>query len=123
MSDARDPVERLGWRCRGCGHLCKDTARDMKLHRRAGAIACCPEREMAPVRLSDEAEIAARERAAREKALREAADLLRARATALRLKDEIERGVPAGMGVSWHADTIDGDAAAILALIDKEAAP
>lgn len=40
-----------GWMCDGCGRLTKNPERDLQELRRIGAISCCPERNMLPVKV------------------------------------------------------------------------
>ena len=44
-----EAADKLGWHCIGCGHICGDPDRDLHILRKAGARACCPEREMEPL--------------------------------------------------------------------------
>ena len=42
-------ADQLGWHCIGCGHICGDPEKDLRILKKAGALACCPEREMEPL--------------------------------------------------------------------------
>lgn len=42
-------VDDIGYHCISCGHVCGDPQADLKILRKAGAKACCPEREMEPL--------------------------------------------------------------------------
>jgi len=42
-------ADTLGYCCSGCGHLCGNPIRDLKMIHDAGGISCCPERDMRPL--------------------------------------------------------------------------
>ena len=46
---AANNADKLGYHCIGCGHICGDPKKDMRILRKAGARSCCPEREMEPL--------------------------------------------------------------------------
>lgn len=41
--------DRTIYECAGCGTVTRDCAAQMALYKRAGALSCCPERNMVPV--------------------------------------------------------------------------
>lgn len=43
-----------GYYCTGCCHLCEDPKRDLEILQKSGAVACCPERKMVPLRSETE---------------------------------------------------------------------
>jgi hypothetical protein len=49
-------ADELGWHCTGCGHICGDPEKDLNILKKAGAIACCPERKMEPLSAAIRAE-------------------------------------------------------------------
>jgi hypothetical protein len=65
LESAAEKADELGCYCTGCGHICGDPERDLRILQRAGAVSCCPERKMEPLSLfirslaSDPAEVAA----------------------------------------------------------------
>jgi len=42
-------ADELGHHCVGCGHLCGNPERDLKIIKMAGGVSCCPEREIEPL--------------------------------------------------------------------------
>ncbi len=42
--------DRTIYECTGCGTVTRDRAAQMALYKRAGALSCCPERNLVPVR-------------------------------------------------------------------------
>lgn len=47
--------DRTIYECTGCGTVTRDRAAQMALYKRAGALSCCPERNMVPVKLAEPA--------------------------------------------------------------------
>lgn len=45
-----DTPDRTIYECTGCGTVTRDRAAQMALYKRAGALSCCPERNMVPVK-------------------------------------------------------------------------
>lgn len=52
------------YECAGCGRLCRDPEADLAALRAKGAISCCPERRMEPIRAALEPAPAAQAREA-----------------------------------------------------------
>ncbi len=46
---SEDAPDRTIYECTGCGTVTRDRAAQMALYKRAGALSCCPERNMVPV--------------------------------------------------------------------------
>jgi len=46
MSDANPTIDPIGYRCDGCGRLCRDPYADLSSIKAAGGRSCCPERKM-----------------------------------------------------------------------------
>ena len=65
LERAAKKANDLGYYCTGCGHICGDPERDLRILQRAGARSCCPDRKMLPLSApilalaSDPAEVAA----------------------------------------------------------------
>ncbi|MDR9428826.1 MAG: hypothetical protein RI553_12055 [Salibaculum sp.] len=49
QAEALVAADKLGHHCIGCGHLCGDPEKDLRMLRKLGAKACCPERKMEPL--------------------------------------------------------------------------
>lgn len=49
---SEDVPDRTIYECTGCGTVTRDRAAQMALYKRAGALSCCPERNMVPVQLA-----------------------------------------------------------------------
>lgn len=47
--------DRTIYECTGCGTVTRDRTAQMALYKRAGALSCCPERNMVPVKLAEPA--------------------------------------------------------------------
>lgn len=54
MSDLNPKIDPIGYRCDGCGRLCRDPFADLSSIKASGKLSCCPERKM--VGLSDRIE-------------------------------------------------------------------
>jgi hypothetical protein len=60
MSDIPNPtLDPIGYRCKGCGRLCRDPHADLSEIRERGAISCCPERKMVGLSCPTDAQILA----------------------------------------------------------------
>ncbi len=52
---SEDTPDRTIYECTGCGTVTRDRVAQMVLYKRAGALSCCPERNMVPVQSAERA--------------------------------------------------------------------
>jgi len=103
-----EAADKLGWHCIGCGHICGDPDRDLHILRKAGARACCPEREMEPLSDAIRALTPDDDRAALDAMLAEAETrgMLRAAEIARGMSFPIQDAANATCGLPTAADQV-----------------